>query len=168
MIDYLRISSRPFLFTASAVPAAVAAALAAVRICRSAEGPELFARVLDNAAYLHRGLRELGFEVVEPTRLPDGRELVTPIVPVVIGEDWQTAPALEGALGARASTRTSPSTRPCPRGRLADPHERDGDPRARAPRPRAGDLRGGRRQAWRPFAERSRTPDRIAACGPSR
>jgi 8-amino-7-oxononanoate synthase len=91
VIDYLRISSRPFLFTASAVPAAAAAALEAVRICRSAEGAELFARVLDNAAYLHRGLGELGFKVVEPTALPDGRELVTPIVPVIIGEDWQTA-----------------------------------------------------------------------------
>ena len=38
VIDYLRIASRPFLFTAAAVPAAIAAALEAVRICRSAEG----------------------------------------------------------------------------------------------------------------------------------
>jgi 8-amino-7-oxononanoate synthase len=88
VIDYLRIASRPFLFTAAGVPAAVGAALAAVRICRSPEGPELFARVLDNAAYLHRGLRELGFRVVEPARLPDGGTLVTPIVPVVVGDDW--------------------------------------------------------------------------------
>jgi 8-amino-7-oxononanoate synthase len=91
VVDYLRISSRPFLFTAAAVPAAIGAALEAVRICRSAEGAELFARVLDNAAYLHRELAKLGFRVVEPTRLPDGSELVTPIVPVIIGEDWETA-----------------------------------------------------------------------------
>ena len=91
VIEYLRISSRPFLFTAAAVPAAAAAALAAIRICRSDEGPELFARVLENASYLHRGLREVGFRVVEPTRLPDERELVTPIVPVIVGEDLQTA-----------------------------------------------------------------------------
>jgi 8-amino-7-oxononanoate synthase len=91
VIDYLRISARPFLFTAAAVPAAVGAALEAIRICRSDEGPELFERVLANAAYLHRGLRELGYEVVEPTRLPDGRELLTPIVPVVVGEDLATA-----------------------------------------------------------------------------
>jgi 8-amino-7-oxononanoate synthase len=91
VIDFLRISSRPFLFTASAVPAATAAALAAIRICRSEEGPGLFERVLDNAAYLHRGLRALGYRVVEPTRLPDGRELVTPVVPVIVGEDMQTA-----------------------------------------------------------------------------
>jgi 8-amino-7-oxononanoate synthase len=91
VIDYLRISARAFLFSAAAVPAAVGAALEAVRICRSAEGPELFARVLDNARYLHAGLRDLGYEVVEPTRLPGGGELITPVVPVVIGDDVATA-----------------------------------------------------------------------------
>src|SRR6187402_3127348 len=55
VIDFLRISSRAFLFTAAAVPAAVGAALAALRIVRSDEGPGLFAQVLDNAAYLNHG-----------------------------------------------------------------------------------------------------------------
>ncbi len=41
VIDYLRISSRAFLFTASAVPAAVGAALAALRVVRSEDGPAL-------------------------------------------------------------------------------------------------------------------------------
>jgi 8-amino-7-oxononanoate synthase len=89
VIEFLRIQSRPFIFTASAVPAAVGAALAAVRICRSGEGPGLFRRVLENARYLHRGLSELGFKVVEPTRLEDGTEIVTPVVPVVVGDDWK-------------------------------------------------------------------------------
>jgi 8-amino-7-oxononanoate synthase len=89
VIEFLRIQSRPFMFTASAVPAAMGAALAAVRICRSDEGRELFAKVLDNARYLHRGLSELGFQVVEPTRLADGTEVVTPVVPVVVGDDWK-------------------------------------------------------------------------------
>src|SRR5579875_3033002 len=79
VIEYLRFQSRPFMFTASGVPAAVGAALAAVRICRSPEGPPLFARVLENARYLHRGLRELGFAVVKPSTLADGSEVVTPI-----------------------------------------------------------------------------------------
>jgi 8-amino-7-oxononanoate synthase len=91
VVEFLRIQSRPFMFTASAVPAAVGAALAAVRICRSAEGPELFARVLDNARYLHSGLSELGLRVVRPTRLEDGTELVTTVVPVVVGDDWKAA-----------------------------------------------------------------------------
>jgi 8-amino-7-oxononanoate synthase len=89
VIDFLRISSRAFLFTAAAVPAAVGAALAALRIVRSEDGPPLFARVLENAAYLNRGLHELGFHVVEPQPLPDGSTVVTPIVPVVVGDDWK-------------------------------------------------------------------------------
>jgi 8-amino-7-oxononanoate synthase len=89
VIEFLRINSRPFMFTASAVPAAVGAALAAVRICRSDEGPQLFAKVLHNARYLHRGLHELGFQVVEPTRLADSTEVITPVVPVVVGDDWK-------------------------------------------------------------------------------
>jgi 8-amino-7-oxononanoate synthase len=89
VIDFLRIQSRAFLFTAAGVPAAVGAALAALRIIRSDEGPELFARVLDNAVYLNRGLHEIGFHVVEPQRLPDRSTVVTPIVPVVVGDDWK-------------------------------------------------------------------------------
>ncbi|MHB1571696.1 MAG: aminotransferase class I/II-fold pyridoxal phosphate-dependent enzyme [Solirubrobacteraceae bacterium] len=91
VVDFLRIQARSFIFTASAVPAAVGAALAAVRICRSEEGPALFARVLDNARYLHAGLSSLGFKVVPPTRLSDGTEVVTPVVPVLVGDDWKAA-----------------------------------------------------------------------------
>jgi 8-amino-7-oxononanoate synthase len=89
VIDFLRVQSRAFMFTASAVPAAVGAALGALRIIRSDEGRELLARVLDNARYLHRGLSQLGFDVVEPTSLPDGEQVITPIVPVTIGDDWR-------------------------------------------------------------------------------
>jgi 8-amino-7-oxononanoate synthase len=90
VIEYLKIAARPFMFTASAVPAAVGAALEAVRICRTEGGP-LFAKLLDNAAYLRRGFAELGLEMVEPGRLPDGSDAITPVVPVVVGEDWQAA-----------------------------------------------------------------------------
>jgi len=89
VIDFLRITSRAFLFTAAAVPAAVGAALAALRVIRSEDGPPLFARVLENAEYLNRGLHELGFHVVEPQPLPDGSTVLTPIVPVVVGDDWK-------------------------------------------------------------------------------
>ncbi len=98
VIDYLRISSRAFLFTASAVPAALGAALAALRIIRSSEGPQLLADVLENARYLADGLRALGYRTLqgEPVRI--GPELdsatesvVTPIVPVLVGDDWKAA-----------------------------------------------------------------------------
>jgi 8-amino-7-oxononanoate synthase len=88
VIEYLKIASRAFMFTAAAVPAAVGAALEAVRICRS-EGAPLFAKLLDNAAYLRRGFAELGLKVVRAGRLADGTEANTPVVPVVVGEDWQ-------------------------------------------------------------------------------
>jgi 8-amino-7-oxononanoate synthase len=107
VIDYLRIYSRAFLFTASAVPAAVGAALAALRVLRSAEGPVLLGRVLENARCLRDGLQERGFAVVAPQRLPadaamqdhapgvrgaSGEQtIVTPIVPILIGDDWKAA-----------------------------------------------------------------------------
>jgi 8-amino-7-oxononanoate synthase len=87
VIDFLRVQSRAFMFTASAVPAAIGAALGALRIIRSPEGPELLARLRDNALYLERGLTDLGFEVIGSGR----DEVATPIVPVLIGDDWQAA-----------------------------------------------------------------------------
>jgi 8-amino-7-oxononanoate synthase len=88
VIEYLRISSRSFIFSASAVPAAVGAALAALRVIRT-DGPRLFERLLGNAEYLHEGLRGLGLKVIEPGTLPDGSIATTPVVPVVVGDDWQ-------------------------------------------------------------------------------
>lgn len=91
IIDFLRITSRSFLFTASAVPAAVGAALAALEIVDSPEGPPLLGAVLDNARYLRDGLEERGFSVVAAQPLPDGSDIVTPIVPVLVGDDWKAA-----------------------------------------------------------------------------
>ena len=88
VVEFLRISSRPFIFTASAVPAAVGAALGALRVIR-AEGPDLMAQLLENSAYLRQGYRDLGLQVVDPGKLADGTEANTPVVPVVVGEDWQ-------------------------------------------------------------------------------
>jgi 8-amino-7-oxononanoate synthase len=94
VVEYLRISSRAFLFTASAVPAAVGSALAALRIVRSDEGPALLSAVLDNARYLRDGLEALGYAVVQPQPIPTdaatGRsDVVTPIVTVTVGDDWK-------------------------------------------------------------------------------
>jgi 8-amino-7-oxononanoate synthase len=91
VVDFLRIQSRAFLFTAAAVPAAVGAALAALRIVRSEEGPPLMARVLENARYLRDGLEQRGFAVGAPHALPDGGDVVTPIIPVLVGDDWKAA-----------------------------------------------------------------------------
>jgi 8-amino-7-oxononanoate synthase len=82
VIDYLRVQSRAFLFTASNVPAALGAALAALRVVRSDEGVELMGRVLENARRLRDGLRGLDFKVIE-------HDVVTPIVPVLVEDDWK-------------------------------------------------------------------------------
>jgi 8-amino-7-oxononanoate synthase len=89
VIDFLRVQSRSFMFTAAAVPAAIGAAQGALRIVRSDEGPQLMAKVLDNARYLHDGLGDLGYHVMEANRMPDGSEVITPIVPVLVGDDWK-------------------------------------------------------------------------------
>ena len=89
VIDFLRVQSRSFMFTAAAVPAALGAALGALEIIRSEEGPQLMAKVLENARYLHDGLADLGYGVLEPNRMPDGSGLITPIVPVLVGDDWK-------------------------------------------------------------------------------
>lgn len=91
VIEYLRFSSRSFLFTASAVPAATGAALAALRIVRTDEGRQLLADVLDRARRWRDGLADLGLAVVAPQDLPDGGDIVTPIVPVLVGDDWKAA-----------------------------------------------------------------------------
>ena len=89
VIDFLRVQSRSFMFTAAAVPAAIGAAQGALAIIRSDEGPRLMAKVLDNARYLHAGLAERGYEVMKPIPMPDGSDVITPIVPVLVGDDWK-------------------------------------------------------------------------------
>lgn len=91
VIDYLRYIRNPFLFTASGVPAALGAALAAVKICRSPEGAERFAKVRENSLYLHGGLKDLGFKVNESFEMSDGEDVVSPVVAVTIGDDIQSA-----------------------------------------------------------------------------
>ncbi len=78
VLDYLRIACRVMLFTAAGVPAALGAALAAVRIAQ-ADGDRR-SLVLERARQLHAGLSALDYQV--------GPEPHGPIVPVHIGEDW--------------------------------------------------------------------------------
>jgi 8-amino-7-oxononanoate synthase len=97
VIEFLRFQSRAFLFTASGVPAALGAAQAALRIIRSDEGKELLAAVLANARRFRDGLAEMGYAVVPPQPLPpevageEGADVVTPIIPVLVGDDWKAA-----------------------------------------------------------------------------
>ncbi|MDA8044883.1 MAG: pyridoxal phosphate-dependent aminotransferase family protein [Actinomycetota bacterium] len=78
VVDYLKITCRPLMFTASGVPAALAAALAAARIARDEDWRR--EAVTARAAQLRQGLRDLGYEV--------GGDECSPIVPVWVGDVW--------------------------------------------------------------------------------
>ena len=130
VVDFLRVQSRAYMFTAAGVPAATGAALAALRIVRSEEGPQLFARVLENARYLNRGLHDLGFKVVEPLALPDGSTVITPIVPVLVGDDWKAVLLWRALYDAGVYVNVALHPAVAPRRRAAA-HERHGDPRPR-------------------------------------
>ena len=112
VIEYLRVQSRAFLFTASAVPAAVGAALAALRIVRTAEGRELMATVLANARLWSDGLVDRGFKVVrhgdvrDPDRARPGRGRL------------EGRPAVEGPLRRRRVRQHGPAPAVPPGGAL--------------------------------------------------
>jgi 8-amino-7-oxononanoate synthase len=89
-VDLLRNRARPFIFTTAPTPADVAAALAAVRIVRSAEGEALVARLRGHVERLRPG---------HPT----------PIVPVVLGDE---AAALAAADDLLARGLLVPAIRP--------------------------------------------------------
>jgi len=75
VINYLKHHSRPFIFSASAAPASVAAVLAALDIMR--DEPERIERLWENARFMKQGLDELGF---------DTGASQTPVIPIVVGE----------------------------------------------------------------------------------
>ncbi len=77
-MELLRYASRPYIFTASPSPSAVASVRAALRAMRSR--PELRERLWANARQLHRGLVELGYRVGPQA---------SPIVPVLLGSPRQ-------------------------------------------------------------------------------
>lgn len=80
VIEYLKITCRPLMFTASGVPAALAAALAAARIAREEDWRR--DSVVARAEQLRQGLRDLGLDA--------GGMPGSPIIPVQVGDLWQT------------------------------------------------------------------------------
>jgi len=101
VVDYVRIACRPFQFTASGVPAALAAALAALRAAREEDWRRVAVR--ERADQLRIGLRGLGYDV--------GPDTGTPIVPVTIGEEWEAGRTWRALLdnGVYANCVISPA-----------------------------------------------------------
>jgi len=71
VIDYVRHSSRPFMFCASIPPASAATALEALRVLE--ETPELPKRLMELSMYMRKGLKERRVAI---------RDSITPIIPI--------------------------------------------------------------------------------------
>jgi len=87
VVTFLKLNSRPFIFSASPPPASMATVLACLDVME--EEPQLLARLRENTEFVKNGLAEMGFRL---------EETVTPIIPVLIGDDaktFQMAGALE-------------------------------------------------------------------------
>jgi 8-amino-7-oxononanoate synthase len=79
VINYIKHQSPALIFSASPTPASVAAAIESLRILRAE--PERMKHLLDNADYMRREFKALGFKIIESK---------TGIVPVLIGDDIKT------------------------------------------------------------------------------
>jgi glycine C-acetyltransferase len=79
LIDWLKVRSRPFLFSTSLTPADVAASKRSIEILM--ESTELNKKLWENGDYLKKGLKELGFNIGNSE---------TPITPCIIGEETLT------------------------------------------------------------------------------
>src|SRR5581483_8527542 len=120
VLDYLRRTCRPFQFTASGVPAALGAALCAVRLARTEEWRR--EQVRRRATQLRDGLLGLGYTL--------GPASGGAIVAILVGSDWDAARMWRdlldrGAGGPGAAARVG-----------------DGDPQRRRRPGGAGGLRG--------------------------
>ncbi|MEN2767197.1 glycine C-acetyltransferase [Ornithinibacillus xuwenensis] len=76
LIDWLKVRSRPFLFSTAVSPADAAASKRAIEILM--ESTELHDKLWENGNYLKAGLKKLGFDIGDSE---------TPITPCVIGEE---------------------------------------------------------------------------------
>jgi 8-amino-7-oxononanoate synthase len=94
VIDYLRLNSRPFLFTAAGVPAALGAALAAMRIAQTEDWRREALR--ERSAELRRGLAELGYDVQA--------DATTPIVALPMADRWSAVRVWRALLDAGVYT----------------------------------------------------------------
>lgn len=79
VIHFIKHAARSLIFSASAPPANIAAALAALQVMR--EEPERIVRVNQIADYMRTEYKRLGF---------DTGHSVTPVIPILIGDDDRT------------------------------------------------------------------------------
>jgi len=79
IIDYLKHNTRTMIFTAALPPSNVAMVTKALEIIE--KEPWRRTKVLENAAYIQKNLKNMGFNIGMST---------TPVIPVIIGEEMKT------------------------------------------------------------------------------
>lgn len=101
LCDYVRHTSRPFIFSASITPVSVACAREALRIIEAE--PERVKRLLDLSQYMRDGLRKVGVPIIEAE---------TPIVPIYVYDDLKAFEACKLLLerGVYVNPVVSPAT----------------------------------------------------------
>jgi 8-amino-7-oxononanoate synthase len=79
VVRFLKLNSRPFIFTASPPPAIAATVLACLEVIE--EEPELLQKLRNNTDFMKKGLNDLRFNF---------EKTVTPIIPILIGNEETT------------------------------------------------------------------------------
>ncbi len=101
VIEYIKHTSRPYIFSASITPASVSSALAALNILKSE--PERVKRLNDISDYMRKRLKENGVNIIESK---------TPIIPIYTYDDEKTFLACKMLLdrGVYVNPVVSPAT----------------------------------------------------------
>ncbi|MBP5651647.1 MAG: aminotransferase class I/II-fold pyridoxal phosphate-dependent enzyme [Clostridia bacterium] len=103
IVDYVKHTSRPYIFSASITPASVACARESLRLLR--EHPERVQALSDISEYMRNGLKKLGVKLIDST---------TPIIPIYVYDDEKAFVACKMLLerGVYVNPVVSPATPP--------------------------------------------------------
>lgn len=100
VVEYVKHTSRPYIFSASITPASVATARAALKILK--EHPERPKALLDISSYMREGLKKLGVKVIDAN---------TPIISIMVYDDEKAFVACKMLLerGVYVNSSVSPA-----------------------------------------------------------
>lgn len=103
VIDFVKHSSRPYIFSASITPASVACALQALKILE--REPERVQALADISNYMREGLKKLGVKIIDS---------ITPIIPIYTYDDTKAFMACKMLLerGVYVNPVITPATPP--------------------------------------------------------
>ena len=101
VVDYVKHTSRPYIFSASITPASVACARQSLKLLR--EHPERVQALTDISNYMRNGLKKLGVKIIDST---------TPIIPIYVYDDEKAFVACKLLLdrGVYVNPVVSPAT----------------------------------------------------------